>query len=280
MSTVARPPVNEVVISVSFDSQPVLEGPRLLVGLREIMAEFPQVTEVQPYETATELPFEEQVLLPTIPQIQLLASPPTAHRYWFTRENDEALLLQIQSNYFALNWRRREGDKLYPGFDVLLERFSHYLARLEAAVLEQGGEPLAVSQIELTYINLLHPDEQWGSPRDVGKVVSLLVPSVDNLDQLNVSYSESVTDDSGAFYGRTHTGVSTGYRPKVQPDQLRPLEIRDMTPIINISFTVRSGRLNETIESVAYRFSLAHDAITDTFKSITTDAARNNWGLS
>jgi uncharacterized protein (TIGR04255 family) len=106
MTTVARPPVNEVVISISFQPQPVLEGPRLLIGLSRILADFPQVTEVPPYGMPAEQPFEEQVLQPAVPQIQFVSSPQTQRRYWLTESESSSLLLQIQSNYFALNWRQ------------------------------------------------------------------------------------------------------------------------------------------------------------------------------
>ncbi|MCA1604438.1 MAG: TIGR04255 family protein [Acidobacteria bacterium] len=280
MITVVRPPVNEVIISISFEPQSALEGPRLMVGLGEILAEFPQVTEVQPYEMAEERPFEEQVVQPPVPQIQFVTSPQVPRRYWFTHPDDDALLLQIQANYFALNWRRREGGAYYPGFERLLERFEHYLGLLQDAVLTQGGQTLKVSQLELTYINLLCPDGLWGNIRDVHKVVTVRVPDVSEIEQLNVSYSEPVRDESGAFYGRLHAAVSTGYQPKGQPAELRPLSIKDMTPVINISITTRSAGIRDEVESVAREFETAHEAITETFKRITTNEARSSWGLS
>ncbi|MDQ4032248.1 MAG: TIGR04255 family protein, partial [Actinomycetota bacterium] len=280
MTTVARPPVNEVAISISFEPQSALEGPRLLVGLGEILAEFPQVTEVQPYEMADERPFEERIVQPPAPQIQFVNSSQMPRRYWLTGLNDSNLLLQVQANYFALNWRRQEGGEYYPGFEHLLERFEHYLLMLQSAVLKQGGQALNVSQLELTYINLLHPDALWGSIRDVHKVVTVRVPDVDEIDQLSVSYSEPVWDESSSFYGRMHTAVSTGYQPKEQPTELRPLSIKDMTPVINISITTRSARIKDVAESVKTRFKTAHDAVTGTFNRITSDEARASWGLS
>jgi uncharacterized protein (TIGR04255 family) len=279
MTTVARPPVNEVVISISFQPQPVLEGPRLLIGLSRILADFPQVTEVPPYGMPAEQPFEEQVLQPAVPQIQFVSSPQTQRRYWLTESESSSLLLQIQSNYFALNWRRQEGGEYYPGFERLTEIFQRYVSLFEEAVIGQGGETLTASQLELTYINILRPDELWGGTKDLHKVVNLNVPGMDRFEQLNLAYSEPVMTASGSFYGRLHAAVATGYQPKAEPAEFRPLSTTDLIPIINLSITTRSARLAESTASIGQRFDLAHDAVTEAFERLTTDVARRNWGL-
>jgi len=279
MTTVAKPPVNEVVISISFQPQPVLEGPRLLIGLDRILEDFPQITEVSPYEMPAEHPFEEQVLQPTVPQIQFISSPQTQRRYWLTESKSSSLLVQIQSNYFALNWRRLEGGAHYPGFELLREKFGHYLSLFESATISKGGKPLTVSQLELTYINLLRPDELWGATKDLPRVINLSVPGMERFEQLNLAYSEPVWTDPGSFYGRLHAAVATGYLPKTEPAELRPLRTPDLIPIINLSITTRSARLDQSVEDVGQHFDVAHDAVTGAFRSLTTEDARRNWGL-
>jgi uncharacterized protein (TIGR04255 family) len=279
MTMVAKPPVNEVVISISFQPQPVLEGPRLLIGLSRILADFPQVTEVAPYEMPAEQPPEEQVLQPAVPRIQFINSPQPQRRYWLTTSESSPLLLQIQSNYFAINWRRQEGGEDYPGFERLREIFHHYLSLFEEAAISQGGKPLTASQLELTYINILRPDELWGATKDLSRVINLNVPGMDQFEQLNLAYSEPVWTESGSFYGRLHAAVATGYQPKAELAEFRPLNITDLIPIINLSITTRSARLAESTAYVSQRFDLAHDAATEAFKRLTTDVARRNWGL-
>jgi uncharacterized protein (TIGR04255 family) len=279
MTTGARPPVNEVVTSISFEPQPVLEGPRLLIGLGPILADFPQVTEVPPYEMPAEQPFEEQVLRPAVPQLKLFDYPKMQRRYWLTASGSSPLLLQIQSNYFALNWRRREDGEYYPGFDRLKESFNRYLSLFEEAVIGQGGEPLTASQLELTYINILRPDELWGSTKDLSRVVNLSVPGMDRFEQLNLAYSEPIETEPGSFYGRLHAAVATGYQPKVEPADFRPQSTTNLIPIISLSITSRSAKRPESIASVSQRFDPAHDAVTEAFRKMTTDVARRNWGL-
>lgn len=280
MSTVARPPVNEVVISISFESQPVLEGPRLMASLSKILAEFPKVDEVVPYEMPVEQPFEEQVPRPAVPQIKFVGTLNVQRRYWFTTDEPNApLLLQVQSNYFAVNWRRQEGGDFYPGFDRLRAKFDQYLASFQAAIVNQGGLPLRATQIELTYINILRPDGLWGTIQDLRKIVNVSIPGMSRFEQLNLAYSEPVKVESGAFFGRLHAAVSTGFQPKVELGEFRPLSTADLVPVINISITARSGKISEGVATVSERFERAHDAVTESFKSLTTDEARKNWGL-
>jgi len=279
MSAVARPPVNEVALAISFQPQSVLEGPRLMVGLGSILAEFPDVTEVPPYEMSVEQPFEEQLLRPSAPSIKFMGAQSLPRRYWFTTPGSSPLLLQVQENYFALNWRRQD-DEPYPGFDRLVEEFESYLSKFQDAIIAQGGAELQITQLELTYINILKPDGIWGSTADLGKVVALQAAGLEKCEQLNFTYSRSLNDtNSGEFYGRLHAAVATGYTPKIEPTDLLPLRAPDVIPVINVSLTGRSGEIDERVAGLARRFEPAHDAVTEAFKGLTTDAARRSWGL-
>lgn len=281
-TTPVRPPVNEVVISASFEPQVALDGPRLMVGLSDILAEFPDVIEMPPYEMATELPTDEQVLQPPVPRIQFISAPKMQRRLWFTKTDEPALLVQTQSNYLALNWRRQDEEVEYPGFEDLLDRFSYYLSVVEAACIRSGGQRLALSQIEITYINILKPDGVWGSFRDINQVVAVQVSDMEKFEHFNLGYAQAIEDsESGAFLGRVHVAVSTGYQPKIiAENELHPLSLRDMSPVLNLSITARSGKLSELVDTISPRFELAHSAVDRAFRKITTEAARQNWGLA
>lgn len=274
----ARPPVNEVVISISFKPQAVLEGPRLMVGLASVLDELPKVDEVPPYEMADELPFEDQALRPNVPQIQFLGAQQVQRRLWFTNPDYPELLLQAQSNYLALNWRRQGDGQTYPGFNSLKTEFFRYMTSVSDACVRHGGEPLTATQAEITYINLLKPDSVWGSFRELDRVVTLALPQGSDLEQLNAAYSRSVDDEAGVFFGRLHAAVATVWQAKVPEEtKLRPLTIRDLSPTINVSLTARSGGLQD--RPLEDAFDLSHESVSSEFKAITTDDARSSWGL-
>ncbi|MBV9730650.1 MAG: TIGR04255 family protein [Pseudonocardiales bacterium] len=282
-TTPVRPPVNEVVISASFEPQAVLDGPRLMVGMSDILAEFPDVTEMPPYEMAAELPTAEQVLQPAVPQIQFICAPKMQRRrLWFTKTDEPALLVQAQSNYLALNWRRQDDEIEYPEFEDLLDRFSRYLSIVETACIRSGGQRLSLSQIEITYINILKPDGAWGSFRDINHVVAVQVPDMEKFEHFNLGYAQAIEDsESGAFLGRVHVAVSTAYQPKIiAGNELHPLSVRDMSPVLNLSITARSGKLSELVDTISPRFELAYSAVECAFRKITTEAARQTWGLA
>ncbi|MGH3788353.1 MAG: TIGR04255 family protein [Pseudonocardiaceae bacterium] len=270
--------MNEVVIAVSFEPQPVLEGPRLMTSLNKILAKFPKVDELVPYDMPLEQPFEEQVFRPPAPPIQFISTPNLQRRYWFTKEGPNApLLLQIQSNYFAVNWRHQEGE-LYPGFDRLNAEFDECFTSFQEVVDILGGPPLRAAQVELTYINILQPDKLWGGIQDLHKVVNVTVPEMNSFEQFNLAYSQPVKTESGAFFGRLHTVVSSGFQPKAELEEFRPVRMADLVPVINILITARSGKIAEGVP-LRERFERAHDAVTKSFKSLTTEEARKNWGL-
>lgn len=176
-----------------------------------------------------EQPFEEQVPRAAVPQIQFVHTPDVQRRYWFTTDEPSApLLLQVQSDYFAVNWRRQEDGDFYPGFDRLRAKFDQHLTSFQAAIVSQGGLPLRATQIELTYINILRPDGLWGAIQDLHKVVNLCIPEMGSFEQLNLAYSKPVEAESGTFFGRLHTAVSTGFQPKAELGEFRPLRTADL----------------------------------------------------
>lgn len=281
MSSEARPPVNEVVVSISFERQAVLEGPRFLIGLSDVLAAFPQVTEVPPYEMPEEQPFEDQILRPAVPQIKLVGpSQLVPHRYWLTAEEPGALLLQVQADYFALNWRREsEVANDYPGHESLLQAFAENLTRFQRGVFKLGGSELQINRLELTYINILKPDGLWGDIGDLRKVIALDVAGLDDVEQLNFTYSRPITVANGAFYGRLHVAVATGYQPKVEPIEPGPLRAAEVIPVINLSLTARTARIDSNAADIEPRFTPAHEAVTDAFRGLATQAALNSWSL-
>jgi uncharacterized protein (TIGR04255 family) len=281
MDTVVRPPVNEVVLAASFEPQSVLDGPRLMVGLSDILTELPSISEVPPYEMPEELAFADQVLQPAALKVQFVASNQVQRRVWFTDSHDPAFLVQAQSNYFALNWRRQNDEHLYPGFEVLQEKFRHYFSMLQTGCIRQGGIPLQVTQIEVTYINILQPDVTWQTFRDLENIVSVRAPEMSQAEQLNFAYSRSIEDEVGSFFGRLHAAVATGYQPKARSEaELRPLSVQDLSPVVNLSVTARSGKIKASAETVEGFLDTAHEAATSAFKILSTDQALANWGLS
>lgn len=77
------------------------------------------------------------------PRLQLVPKPPGPERVWFRDRTDGTLLLQVQPDRFALNWRRSSDCEDYPSFVVNGKRFVEEFQRFVGFCSEQelGARP-------------------------------------------------------------------------------------------------------------------------------------------
>ncbi|WP_433801663.1 TIGR04255 family protein [Actinomycetospora sp. CA-084318] len=280
MAAAQRPPISEVVVSISFDAQPQSTGPQLVMSLTDLAASYPSLQEQPLYEMPVELPPEEEILKPAIPEFNFAVGPMRMdRRYWLSANEPDPFLIQVQSNYFALNWRDQTGQFEYPGFEAIEADFRRYLSKFEQAILARGGEPLQIKQVEVTYINTLRPDDTWRDVSQLKDVIRLSYSDLPNSEQVSLAYSTIVTGETGAFSGRVHTALQTGYQPEHSDLTPRPLTRADLIPVVNISITTRSAQIKASSNELGAHLQLAHDSNIQAFRSLVTDAALQNWGL-
>jgi uncharacterized protein (TIGR04255 family) len=250
---------------VALAQQPALSGPLLSDVLGEWFQNHPRVETAAPYE----MPPESSGLAGTLPgvQFQVIMAAPTAPRYWLVSQDDNEVV-QVQANYLALNWRRRDLAQDYPGYEVLRERF---VALMEAAEigLRRFDGTLKPTRVEITYINVIQPDAIWSSHDETHKLVKVSVPGGTPYERLSFSYSQALADEKGKFVGRLHVLLNpTADWVKQEPQ-------------IGLTLTARSTDLGEQNVETALRFlDLAHDAANKAFLDLLTETARRTWGLA
>ena len=156
----ADPPVVETVLGVSFLEVPQLASTQIVRFWGQHLADLlPRDAERSPYNVPVERfpappPREEM-------SIRLRVEPPPT-RFMFSDDNH---LVQIQSDWFAYNWRKTPARPDYERYEAGRERFQSYLGRFSAfleADLEARLEPV---QCEITYVNhiaLAGPTERAG----------------------------------------------------------------------------------------------------------------------
>ncbi|HEY5203538.1 MAG TPA: TIGR04255 family protein, partial [Roseiarcus sp.] len=162
-----NPPINELVVGVYFDRDVAsLRSEYVGVFWNRYRRDFPTIAE-QPLLTR---PIN---LFVDLPLIEFSNMP----RYWL-ESADGTNLIQIQRNAFLTNWRRRNAD--YPHFDAVKDFFDVTLLNFVAFLDEELHEPSPRIQLaELSYINLIEPNEYWSSQLDTPRVLprfSLPVP--------------------------------------------------------------------------------------------------------
>jgi len=259
----ARPPIDEVVLSVLFQSLDNLLAPHL----GHIWEEFKKDRFVRIFEQPPVIPTVEKLANP-IGDAQLrIGNIPELARIWFIHEN-ESQILQVQRDRFTFNWRKTDLDQKYPGFATIYESFADFYNRfcLNIGKLDIGSvTPL---QYELTYIDQLMYGESWNSIYDIGKIYNIFFDSSqsaqfwEGAEFLNFQTSFSVP----SLHSRLHLSISNRVK---MPDQ---------KPTLQTDFTLRGFPENAENEIAAW-FKLAHDHIREKFISMFTENIQTRvWG--
>lgn len=271
-------------MSISFDEQDVLAGPKLLVALRQLTSRYPEIEEQLPYEMPDELPTKSQLIRPPRPNFQFIGpGGPTKRRYWLTESGSKSILVQVQSDYFAVNWRSSPDGQRYPGFARLKEIFFETLTLLNETVTGSGGADLVIRQAELAYINVIKPETDFVDRSFLSEYLDVTAPFLGSLEQLNFTYTRSVENSEGSFFGRSYTAIQTAYQIK-SLSSLAHIDLSadlELDPILNVNISVRSARHKDLgMEDLAEVFEQAHAEATNSFRSVTTVAAQKSWGLT
>lgn len=81
-------------------------------------------------------------------------------RYWFEKSGTPDLL-QVQQDRIIHNWRKQEGELIYPRYETLRERFKTEVDQFAAFLDEENIGELRPNQCEVTYVNIIElPDSE------------------------------------------------------------------------------------------------------------------------
>lgn len=251
----ARPPVDEVVLSVLFQSLDSLLAPHLGQIWKEYMKDgFVQIEEQPPVSPIVE-EFPGRI---HVPQLQLLRAPDLA-RIWFTHE-DRSEILQVQRDRFTFNWRKTETNQRYPGFSSIYNKFEGFYNRFCQIIKDMEIGKVTPLQYELTYIDQLKCGDGWNTLDDIGRIYNLFVDSQN---------SDSI------WSGVESLVLRTSFR-NVDLNSRLYLTIRDRTKIpeeiqtLQTDFTMRGFPENADYTMIDW-FQSAHDLIQEKFVSLFTE---------
>ena len=258
----ARPPVEEVVLSVLFNPLDRLLAPHL----GEIWQEFKKggfahIVEQPPVPPAVEMPVSAQ-------GAQLhFSNVPDLARICFIHQTDTEII-QVQRDRFTFNWRKSGPDPVYPGFSAICEKFEGFYTRFIQTVKNMQIGEVAPAQYELTYIDQLRHGDGWETLDNIGKIYPLFSHSSQTqsfwsgMEAVNFHASFPVED----LHGRLHLALSNRIK---MPEQ---------TPILQTDFTVR-GFPEGTEDAVIEWFKSARDHIRAKFVSMFSDDIQTRiWG--
>ena len=250
----ARPPVEEVVLSVLFQSLDKLLAPHLgeiwqefkKDGFMRIMEQPPVLSPVEIFPNASQAA-PSHINIPLLP------------RTWFIHANGSQIL-QVQRDRFTFNWRKTESDPKYPGFSYIFERFEGFYNCFKRIIEALKVGEVTPSQYELTYIDQLFRGDGWNTLDDIGKIYK---PFLDSQQSDSFwSGAEFVifrsTFPIQDLHGRLHLAISNRVK---MPEQRQTLQT---------DFTVRGFPENTEFEMSMW-FKSAHNQIREKFASLFTE---------
>ena len=258
-----HPPVSEVVLSVGF-----LDLPQFHVGLigrywAMVSDDFPTVEQQPRYEMPIEPLVESPVAEP--PAVQLLEAPPIP-RVWLRNTNGDQLI-QLQSDWFAFNWRNAGGTAEYPRYPAVEEQFFTHLRKLVRFFEEHRVGDVGITQCEVTYINHIEPPPESGG--GLHEILSLAARPGMFLPQPSHERFLAVyplSTSSGDRCGRLHVTAQPGYR--------RP----DNSPILALNLTARGFPLGGGEDGIMDFMRLGREWVVRGFAYVTTERMHEVWG--
>ena len=263
-----RPPVTEVVLSIGFDPLPGLRAVDIFEFYHLKYGEtFPSVDEKAPYV----IPVERFGVRSRVPDVKFeLLDQPMPIRHWFISD-DGSELVQLQSDWFARNWRKRGDDSTYPRYPSIREPFEKDLEDFQDFLKDRGIGNLVPTQCEVSYFNQVPSDGVWRDHGELSKVVRYWQSSPGthfspSPEQVQFAASYVIPGETGPA-GRLHVNLSPAWTVDLNE------------PIFALNLTARGPAVGEGISGAMAFLDLGHDWIVRCFADVTTDEMHALWGL-
>ncbi len=258
-----RPPIDEVVLSVLFQSLDNLLSPHLGYIWQEFKADgFVHIEEQPPFNRIVE-EFSSRI---SEPQIQILRAPELA-RIWFTLE-DRSQILQVQRDRFTFNWCKTKPSQQYPGFSFICGKFEGFFKRFCKIMKDMKIGEVTPLQYELTYIDQIRQKDGWDRLNDIGNIYNLFVDS-QNLDSFWSGVETLILRTSFTLpdlHSRLHLTISNRVK---MPEENQTLQT---------DFTLRGFPENTDCTMIDW-FKSAREQIREKFVSLFTESIQTEiWG--
>lgn len=261
-----RPPINEVILSIQFDSLRKFGNAHVGRLWNEFRAEYPKISEQAPLPPV----FETFGVLQPPPGMKLEAflSPPMS-RYWF-EASDEVELIQIQQDRILHNWRKRQATQEYPHYEAIRNRFEADVKRFEEFLKSNNLGEIRPNQCEVTYVNTINLPGGVDAHQHLERITPLWVGTLSQASALEIEdaviRARYVLKVSGKPYGRVHVR----FAPAVLT--------ADRSPIIRLEITARAKPENPSISDAFRLLDDERESVVRTFAEVTTREMHDFWG--
>lgn len=203
-------------------------------------------------------------LYPPIDNVTGLPLP----RVWFINPI-ESRLIQFQTDRFHYNWRKKEGEPIYPRYEELISKFSTYLSVLEKFISENRLGLIQPMSYELTYINHIY--------RDTSKSLFEQIESI--FPDLNwVKKTQRFLPEPEKFAWTSSFPMPEGNgNLSIRLSQGKLLS--ENIDLIVLDLTAKGINPSKSLSDHKAWFNLAHEYIVKSFTDMTHEKMQTeNWG--
>lgn len=242
-----KPPLNEVVMGITFQPISGFHSQHFGRFWEVIKNDYPKSQQAINYGEP-----------PPLNEGEIFPHP----RFWFISGSLDKLV-QIQSNLFLCNWRKVDGEGVYPEYEemkkVFKKNYSTFLNFLEQMSFEK---PIPI-ELQFAYVNHFNQGQEWEKPSDLSNIIksigfpdTLVGKDAKNFD-LNFAYP--LPDDSKGVF---RMKISTG---KIQTNEKRI-----------IVFENSARGLDPKDGDIFKWFDYSHEQLVNNFEKLTNSEMQNN----
>ncbi len=260
------PPVNEVVLGVSFKPIPGLRSVGLTsLWAAQFRADFPKVEERPPYEAYVEI-LDRAPIGPGFTLGIGVGTAPPPPRFWLIDDQGESVV-QIQHDWFAVNWRKVGEATPYRRYPFARDAFEANFKKFSAHLKESELGEVSISQCEITYVNLVDPGGIWESHGQLARAIVLAGQPrgsfLTEMESIQVSATALIKSNHSTV-GRLHITAQPAYRDEDKP-------------IILLTLTARGVPQDNSPTSALDFFDIGHEWIVRSFADVTSEGMHRLW---
>jgi len=178
------------------------------------------------------------------------------------------VLLQAQSDWFAVNWRRMNPTDTYDRYPVVREMFERRLRELMDFATDQSLGELIPQQCEVTYVNQIQRNGVWQNHGDLAKAIVLAGQVTGSflteLESASVN-ATAVIREGDRPLGRLHISASPAYRAE------------ENEPVFILNLTARGEPINPDLSGVLEFLDAAHRWVVLSFADVTSSSMQSVW---
>jgi len=265
-----RPPIAEMVLAIQFPALPKLSTAWLGAFATQLGATYPVLVDVPAVGPISEPGFDDALGFEIQPLMRVATRMPTRFQAR-TKAGDR--MVQVENGWVVLNWMRRSALDEYPRYRTLRPELEAIAKKLFDFVKASGSEGPAPNLWEVTYSNEIGVSALGSVAAEVEARLPGIVPlgvRVTAGRLRGVASSLTFEVDPGP------AALTISVQEAKRIDRVHP---RSEGTFGLVQFVARGRVATNDLHGALQGLDLGHAAIVKAFASLSSESARQEWGL-